>query len=144
MTASSETTMASTYDTVTYDYTRTDARSYTYDDNGNMIEISSTVSHSLSEDYNTPEVEVEVPKVQVFAYNPWNQLVSYTGADNHTTTYGYDGTGTRVSKAQGNEVIKYYWDRGYIVNEYIDDEISAVNYKWIKKNYILQMVLFIA
>ena len=48
--------------------------------------------------------------------------------DNHTTTYGYDGTGMRISKTQGSSTIKYYWDRGYIVNEYVETTPDATNY----------------
>ena len=125
--SSTETTTASHYDNYGYDYTKTDVKNYSYDIRGNMTGTTSAVSHSLSVDYETPSVITDTPQTQVFTYNPWNQLIAYT-VDGTTTTYEYDGTGMRVSKAQGDDVRKYYWDRGCVVNEYIGNAHDATNY----------------
>ena len=86
---------------------------YTYDANGNTTAVTS------SGDVDTT--------TESFTYNARNQLVGYTkGAD--SVSYGYDGTGMRVSKTQGTTTQKYYWDRGYIANEGTGSTITASNF----------------
>ena len=48
-----------------------------------------------------------------YAYNPLNQLTEFEDAEGNVTSYAYDGTGMRVSKPKGEDVQKFYWDRGY-------------------------------
>lgn len=88
-------------------------RDYTYDENGNTLQQKTSG-------------QVDETVVQ-YSYNPWNQLTAYTAADGTVTQYGYDGTGMRISKTQGDTTQKFYWDRGYIVNEMIGAD-TVTNY----------------
>ena len=115
------------------DLTHVVQKDYTYDVRGNMIEADKTITNTYhvydeSSGNYTDDVVVEDGGTETFSYNLWNQLVSYTDADNATTSYTYDGTNMRVSKTQGTNVRKYYWDRGYISNEYLNNTLNATNY----------------
>jgi len=89
-------------------------KEYTYDKNGNMLKKETGGQSDKS--------------VVEYTYNRLNQLTTFKGADGTITNYGYDGTGMRVSKTQGDVTRKYYWDRGYVSNEGIGNEIVATNY----------------
>ena len=86
---------------------------FTYDANGNTLSKRT---------YGQDDEEV----IQ-YTYNPLNQLTEFEDAEGNVTTYAYDGTGMRVSKTQGTNVQRFYWDRGYIVNESLNGTFTASN-----------------
>ncbi|MBQ4630286.1 MAG: RHS repeat-associated core domain-containing protein [Clostridia bacterium] len=88
---------------------------FTYDANGNML-----TKRIVGQD---DEDVVEYS----YTYNPLNQLTEFEDANGNVTTYAYDGTGMRVSKTQGENVQKFYWDRGYVVNESLNGTFTASN-----------------
>ena len=112
--------------------TRAVQKDYTYDVRGNMLEVEKTITdtyHVYDDNWNiTDDVEVTDGGTETFGYNAWNQLTSYADNNNVTTTYAYDGTNMRVSKTQGTNIRKYYWDRGYVANEYLNNTLNATNY----------------
>jgi len=93
--------------------TTTKNTDFTYDANGNTL---------TKRTYGQVDEEV----VQ-YTYNPLNQLTEFEDADGNVTTYAYDGTGMRVSKTHGENVQRFYWDRGYIVNENTNGIFTASN-----------------
>ncbi len=88
-------------------------RAYTYDANGNTTAITTTGDVDTSN--------------ESFYYDAWNHLTNYS-KDSVGTSYGYDGTGMRVSKTRGGVTQKYYWDRGYVVNESTGNTITTSNF----------------
>jgi len=95
--------------------TITKTTTFTYDASGNML----TKRIVGQDDGDVVEYG--------YTYNPLNQLTEFEDADGNVTTYVYDGTGMRVSKTQGENVQKFYWDRGYIVNESLNGTFTASN-----------------
>ncbi len=81
---------------------------FTYDNEGNQLTkevvVSGTDGHVLSQPYE-------------FGYNGYNQLESFTGPDNITTTYLYNGIGLRTDKNTGEETKGFYYNNGSIVLE---------------------------
>ncbi len=94
--------------------TATGSRAYTYDANGNRL--TETKSGFLGTGTNQ------------YAYNALNQLTSYIPSGGTVTTYTYDGDGARVTKTTGNSTTKFYWDRGYVVNEATNGTINVTNF----------------
>ena len=85
-----------------------------YDNNGNMIKR--TRGGQVDEETET------------FEYNELNQLTKYTNPNGEETTYKYNPDGMRTSKINNGVETKYYWDRGYISAESVNDEYTASNY----------------
>ena len=85
-----------------------------YDNNGNMIKR--TRGGQVDEETET------------FEYNELNQLTKYTNPYGEETTYKYSPDGMRTSKINNGVETKYYWDRGYISAESVNDEYTASNY----------------
>ena len=86
---------------------------FTYDANGNTL--SKRTYGQVEED------------LVVYTYNALNQLIAYEDLDGTVVSYAYDGTGMRVSKTQGTNVQRFYWDRGYIVNESLNGTFTVSN-----------------
>ena len=85
-----------------------------YDNNGNMIKRE-----------RGGQVDEET---ELFEYNELNQLTKYTNPNGEETTYKYNPDGMRTSKINNGVETKYYWDRGYISVESVNDEYTASNY----------------
>ena len=68
------------------------------------------------------------PRTTNYTYNALNQLISSTSPEGVTTTYTYDGSGARVSKTTNGTTTKFYWDRGYVVNEATNGTINVTNF----------------
>ena len=85
-----------------------------FDNNGNMLKRT-----------RGGQVDEET---ELFEYNELNQLTKYTDVDGNSTTYKYNPDGMRTSKINNGVETKYYWDRGYISAESVNDEYTASNY----------------
>ena len=85
-----------------------------YDNNGNMIKR--TRGEQVDEE------------TESYEYNELNQLTKYTNPNGEETTYKYNPDGMRTSKINNGVETKYYWDRGYISAESVNDEYTASNY----------------
>ena len=63
-----------------------------------------------------------------YGYDSQNRLTSFTNTENNTWTYAYNDANQRISKTSPtNETTKFYWDRGYAVNEYKSNSLYATN-----------------
>ena len=97
---------------------------FTYDSEGNQLTkevvVSGTDGHILSQPYS-------------FGYNGYNQLESFTGPDDITTTYLYNGIGLRTGKVTGEEIKGFYYNNGSIVLETgTDGQILATNTRGLR------------
>ncbi len=92
----------------------TGARTFTYDANGNRL--TETKSGFLGSG------------TKYYAYNARNQLTRYITENEVITTFGYNGDGARVSKTTNATTTKFYWDRGYVVNEATNGTINVTNF----------------
>ena len=52
-----------------------------------------------------------------YGYDAWNRMTSYTSADGTQSFYAYNANNERLWKTVDGTATKYYWDRGYVVNE---------------------------
>ena len=93
--------------------TQTSTDTYTYTANGSMSTKQETLgSSALSKTY---------------SYNDRNQLIQYKEGSTVKGTYTYDPEGFRASKTAGGATTRFYWDRGYTINESDGTNFTARN-----------------
>ena len=90
---------------------------YQFDNNGNLTE---------KEEYDCTVPDEAI--VETYTYNELNQLTAYNNGLGETTTYSYAPDGMRRSKTNNGTETKFYWDRGYISAESVNNTFTAKNY----------------
>ena len=93
--------------------TETAVDTYTYTTNGSLCTEQETLgSAALSKTY---------------TYNDRNQLIQYKEGSTVKGAYTYDPEGFRESKTADGVTTKFYWDRGYTINESDGTNFTARN-----------------
>ena len=120
-----ETWIEEYYDGSTY-YDVNHWRSYTYDNNGNMLSKTEEKAEfpRVGDDVATI-TEVEQCKTENYTYYPDNMMKTYSEYDyktgeSETASYRYDAMGRRVDKHVGNIYTEYIWSGDQIVGEVAD------------------------
>lgn len=85
---------------------------FTYDNEGNQLTKEVVFSGANGQVLSQPSY---------FGYNGYNQLERFTGPDNITTRYFYNGIGLRTDKITGKETRDFYYSNGSIILETEND-----------------------
>ncbi|KPU42117.1 tRNA(Glu)-specific nuclease WapA precursor [Oxobacter pfennigii] len=91
---------------------------FSYDLEGNLKTKEEAVKHSGN---------LAANKKFEYIFNGYNQLEKVITPDDRIAEYIYNGDGLRAAKGFDDEVISYYYDRGNILLETSNNEVTAKN-----------------